>query len=204
MATSEVIKLKGARLSFAKIWEPKAFREGQKKRFEASFLVDPSSKAGQAQIDEILEQSEAILLEKFNGKIPKSLELGFGYADGSPVEIGGNKYTHKVMDYDGYDGMFFVTSANTTRPAIIDNKFVDGQPVPLVEADGKPYSGCYVNGSITLWTQDNEFGKRVNGNLRGIQFLKHGEAFGVKPTDAAEEFDDIEGVEEEEGADWDD
>lgn len=204
MATSEVIKLKGARLSFAKIWEPKAFHEGQTKRFEASFLIDPSSKAGQAQIATILEQAEIILEEKFNGKIPKSLEFGFGWADGTPVEIAGNKYHHKVMDYDGYEGMFFVTSANTVRPVIIDNKFEGGAPVPLVEADGRPYSGCYVNGTITLWTQDNAFGKRVNGNLRGIQFLKHGDAFGVKPADAAEEFDDIEDVEDENGADWDD
>ena len=48
--TSEVIKLKKVRLSFAKLFEPVSFRTGQSRRYEASFLLDPSlikSKLGQ-------------------------------------------------------------------------------------------------------------------------------------------------------------
>ena len=39
----------------------------------------------------------------------------------------------------------------------------------------------------------NEFGKRINANLRAVQFVKDGEAFGVKPVDAEDEFDVLEG-----------
>lgn len=190
--TSEVIKLPKVRLSFARLFVPKAFREGQKERYESSFLIDPSSKVGQNLIAEILDAAEGVCKAKFPSGISKKMEFGFGYADGDDFEICGTKFHSKVMDYDGYEGMFYVTSANTTRPSVVDR-----DRSPLTEADGRPYSGCYVNGTITLWAQDNEFGKRVNGNLRGVQFFKDGEAFGVKPVDADEEFDDIDDVDED-------
>ena len=48
----------------------------------------------------------------------------------------------------------------------------------LVESSGKPYSGCYVNAIIECWAQDNkEFGKRINFGLKGVQFLRDGDAF---------------------------
>lgn len=185
--TSEVIRLKGARLSFPRLWEPKSFREGQPARFEGSFLIDASSKAGQAQIAKILEEAEGVIKAKFNGKIPKKLKFGFGYADGDDFKIGNVSFHSEPKEYDGYEGMFYISSANKTRPTVVDR-----DRSPLVAEDGKPYAGCYVNGTITLWAQDNEYGQRVNANLRGVQFLKDGEAFGVKPVDADEEFDEIE------------
>jgi len=185
--TSSVIKLPKARLSFARLFVPKAFQEGQKERFEASFLIDVSSKAGQAQIATILEEAGKIIKEKFAGKTPKTLKFGFGYADGADFEINGVTFHSEPKEYDGYDGMFYIATSNTSRPAVVDR-----DKTPLVEEDGKPYSGCYVNGTLTLWAQDNQYGQRVNANLRGVQFYKDGEAFGVKPVDADEEFDDIE------------
>lgn len=185
--TSEIIKLAKARLSFARLFVPKSFREGQKARFEGSFLIDPTSKAGQKQIQNVLDQAAGVIKAKFQGKIPKKLKFGFGYADGDDFEIDGVSFHSEVKDYDGYEGMFYVSCANTTRPTVVDR-----DRTPLCEEDGKPYSGCYVNGTLTLWSQDNEYGQRVNANLRGVQFYKDGDAFGVKPVDADEEFDDIE------------
>ena len=185
--TSEVIKLAKARLSFARLFVPKAFREGQKERYEATFLIDPSSKAGQKQIATILDEATKVAKAKFNGKIPKTLKFGFGYADGDDFKLGNVNFHSEPKEYDGYEGMFYIATNNTTRPSVVDRG-----KAPLVEADGKPYSGCYVNGTLTLWGQDNEFGQRINANLRGVQFYMDGEAFGVKPVDADEEFDDIE------------
>lgn len=187
MATSEVIKLPNARLSFARLFKAKAFREGQDARFEGTFLLDPSNKTHAAKIKEILAQAEGVIKEKFNGKIPKKLKFGFGYANGDDFKIGNVSFHSEPKDYDGYEDMFYVSTSNKTRPTVVDR-----HRTPLTEEDGKPYSGCYVNGSITLWSQDNEYGQRVNGNLRAVQFVKDGEAFGVKPVDAEEEFDEIE------------
>lgn len=81
----------------------------------------------------------------------------------------------------------YVSARSKTRPSVFDQ-----QRQELTESDGKPYSGCYVNASIELWAQDNDFGKRVNAQLRGVQFLRDGDAFGggARPADA-DEFDEI-------------
>lgn len=170
MPTSDVIKLPAARLSFPRLFKPKAFREGQDPRFEATFLLDPSDKAHAKVIKQIEDAADSIVEEHFGKKKPKKIELCFGDGD--------------EKDYDGYEGMFYISTSNKTRPTVVAR-----DRTPLVEEDGKPYAGCYVNGSITLWVMDNEFGKRVNANLRAVQFVKDGEAFGVKPVDADEEFD---------------
>jgi hypothetical protein len=173
MATSEKIKLNNVRLSFPRLFKPKAFQEGQDPRFEASFLLDPSDKSHAAIIKQIKATAKELATEEF-GEVPKSLKLCFGDGD--------------EKEYDGYEGMFYVTSSNKTRPTVVDRDLS-----PLVEEDGKPYAGCYVNGTITLWVMNNQFGKRINANLRAVQFVKDGEAFGVKPVDAEEEFDALEG-----------
>ena len=87
--------------------------------------------------------------------------------------------------YDGWQNMFVVVASNTVRPVV-----VNGKREPVMEGDkNAPYSGCYVNATVSLWTQNNKFGKRVNANLRGIQFLRDGPAFGVAPVDADNEFE---------------
>jgi len=190
--TSDVIKLRDCRLSFPRLFVPKSFQPGQPERYEASFLIDPTSKQGAKEIALICEQAESVLKQAFDGKVPKKIKLGFGYADGDPVTVGGVKFNSDVKEYDGYEGMFYIASNNRTRPAVVDR-----DRSPLVESDGKPYAGCYVNATITLWPQNNQFGQRVNANLRGVQFSRDGEAFGVKPVDADEEFDDIEDADDD-------
>jgi hypothetical protein len=189
--TSEKIALKSVRLSFARLFVPKAFSEGQQERYEGSFLLDPSDKSHAAIIAKIVEYANGLIGVKWEGEAPAGLECCFQYADGEePIELGKNrlKWRGKPKTYDGYEGMFVISSANTTRPTVVDR-----DRTPLTEADGKPYSGAYVNGSITLWVQDNKYGQRINANLRAVQFVKDGEAFGVRPADAEEEFDVLDG-----------
>jgi len=188
MPTSDTIRMKEVRLSFPRLFTPKSFTEGQPPRFEGSFLLDPSNKQHAKIIDKIVATAEELLLEEFNGKIPNSVECCFQYADGSVIEIGTLEWRGKKKSYDGYEGMFVISSSNKTRPTVVDRDLT-----PLVEDDGKPYAGSYVNASITLWTQDNQYGKRVNANLRAVQFVKDGDAFGVRPADAEEEFDVLDG-----------
>lgn len=176
MPTTEVIKLKNVRLSFPRLFEPKSFRQGQEPRFEATFLLDPSNAEHAAIKKHIKAEATRIAKEHFGEKadLKKILKDNLCYYDGDTKE------------YDGYAGMWCIATSNKTRPTVVDQK-----RNPLVAADGKPYAGCFVNATITLWVMDNEFGKRVNANLRGVQFLRDGEPFGVKPVDAEEEFDDL-------------
>ncbi len=202
--TSEKIQLKNVRLSFARLFVPKAFREGQKARYEASFLLDPSNEEHQEQIETLQRAALGVIKAKHNGKVPKALDLCFGYADGDPIKVGPNKYTNKPKEYDGYEGMLAVSSANTTQPKVVGRKRDPdtGKFEVVTEESGEVYSGCYVNATITLWAQDNEFGKRVNANLRAVQYVSKGDAFGVAPVDADDEFDEVQ-VDDEENNDWD-
>lgn len=89
---------------------------------------------------------------------------------------------------DAYAGMLYVSSNGKKRPTVID-----GDRSPLVEADGRPYSGCYVNAIVDIWAQDSSWGKRINAQLAGVQFVRHGEAFGGGRVAAPEEFGVVAG-----------
>lgn len=180
MATSEKIPLVNVRLSFPKLFKAKAFQEGQDPRFEAAFLLDPSDKAHAKTIKLIEETAKTLLTEHFGKTIPKGIKYCFGLSEDAGKE------------YDGYEGMFFITSATKQRPVVVGR-----DRAPLAEEDGKIYAGCYVNANITLWVQDNQFGKRVNANLRSVQFVKDGEAFGVEPVVADDEFEALEDGEDD-------
>lgn len=176
--TSAPVKIRRARLSFPRLWEPKAFQEGQKARYEATFLLDPSDKVHQATIESISNvvselAAEAYPNAKEREKFLKVYKSSFGPAEDLD------------KDYDGYEGMFVLPSHNTQAPVVIDK-----DKSPLGEGSGRPYAGCYVNGSVSFWLQDNQYGKRINVNLRGVQFVEDGEAFGAGSVNADEEFDD--------------
>ncbi len=99
-----------------------------------------------------------------------------------------------LEDWDGYAGCWYI-SANAQlqdRPSVVtnrkgaDNKWIEAEP----GGKNAPYSGCFVNGTIVLWCQDNEHGKRHNAQLKSVQFLRDGEAFGAAASDPNEDFDD--------------
>lgn len=160
------ILLKNVRLSFPSLFN-KAKYDGNETKFEATFLI---SKADQGDlIAKIKKAIDAAAVEKWK-KVPKGLKTCL--ADGDE------------KDYDGYEGMMSFKAASNRRPTVLDR-----DKTPLVEEDGKPYAGCYVNASVELWVQDNNYGKRINCNLNGVQFFKDGESFGAGDTDASDDFD---------------
>ena len=167
--TSEIIKLRSARLSFARLWKPKAFQEGQDPRFEATFLLDPSNADHASTIAEI--KAAAMKLIKESGLDARVFKLCFGKGDDKP--------------YDGYAGMVYIAANNKTRPTVVDRN-----RNPVAEGDKQaPYSGCIVNTNLTLWLQNNQYGKRINANLRIVQFVADGPAFGVQAAKAEDEFE---------------
>lgn len=85
---------------------------------------------------------------------------------------------------DAYKGMLYV-SANSGKKRFT---IVDADRTPLQESDGRPYSGCYVNAIIQVWAQQNKWGRGINAQICGVQFLRHGEAFGGGRVAAADEF----------------
>ena len=171
------IMLRDVRLAFPNIWKATAPKGGGEIAFSASFLMPPTHK----QVAELKKAFAALAAEKWGVKGPQILKA-MEAADKLCLHNGDAK-----SEFEGYEGNLYVSSRSKVRPSVFD-----GQRQDLTEADGKPYSGCFVNASIELWAQDNDYGKRINAQLRGVQFLRDGDAFagGARPADA-DEFDEI-------------
>ena len=165
--------LKNVRLSFPAIWK-KAVFDGKETKYEATFLLHKDDQADQiAALEKLVDD---FATETFGaGKVPKSLKR-------TCLIDGDDK------DYDGYANHMAFKGGSTKRLTIIDR-----DKTALVEEDGKPYAGCYVNALISLWYSDHpKGGKQILGNLRGIQFVKDGESFGADGSASVDEFDELE------------
>lgn len=164
-----IIKLEAVRLSYPALFAAKAV-EGGEAKFGASFLMDTTKHA--ALIAKIEKTIERMALDVFKKKI------GFK----SCLRDGNEK-----AEKEGYgDEVMFISATRKTRPPVVNRDMS-----PLTEADGVIYGGCYVNATLRLWVQNNKFGKRVNAELRAVQFLKDGESFGAGPVKAEEEFEEV-------------
>lgn len=166
------VTLKNVRLSFPALWKAKSINNGAPK-FSASFLLDKENQ--EDQIADLKKVAKEVAEAQWPKGIPKGVK--------NCVREGSEK------EYDGYgDHVVFVSASSNNRiPVVAQDR------TPLAEEDGKPYAGCYVNAVIRLWAQENDFGKRVNAQLCGVQFVKDGESFGDKPFNAEEEFEDLSG-----------
>lgn len=157
---AEKINIKNARLSFPSIFRKATFQGVEANKYEATFLLDKDKDADQiAAIEKAIEKFKT---ETFGeGKAPKSLKLT-GFMDGD------------TKDYDGYANKMALKATTSRRTVVIDR-----DKTPLVEDDGRPYAGCYVNAIVSPWFSDHPTGgKQILFNLEGIQFYKDGEPFG--------------------------
>jgi hypothetical protein len=189
----------GGRLSFASIYEPNRQKNDdgeERQNWKCNLLFDKKKlKEGgyKAKFNGVkMELKEALrkagdeaLLKKYPGgpaSWPKYKPEKVYFRDGD------------LEDWDGYAGQMYI-SANAQladKPLVITNR-KDGNGNWIAATPGgpnSPYSGCYVNATLVIWIQDNENGKRKNAQVKAIQFVADGEAFGATKTDPNEDFDD--------------
>lgn len=118
------------------------------------------------------------------------------WKDTAPAVLQALKLQDKICLHNGnvtkagkpeYAGLYYVSGNNERRFAIYDaNRSI------LTAQDGRPYSGCWGNGIIDIYAQDNQFGKRINATITGVQFLRHDDAFGAgAPPARADEFPNV-------------
>lgn len=187
------LKLKSVRLSYPALFEPKAGPEGGDPKYSASLLMDKDNNT-----PEIATMRGAILAvakAQWGEDKVKWNDTGTGL---KLLLSTGKVALVKVCLRDGeekggtagYENvMFFSASSKLPVP------MVDKNPaIALTAATGKPYAGCYVNASVRLWAQDNNFGKRVNAQLQAIQFAGDGESFGDGPVNPETVFENEEGA----------
>lgn len=169
------VKLANVRLSFPSLFKMASFGGESTGKFEATFVLDKEEHA------EVLEQ-----LRKHIDTLMKT-------------ELKGKVAADKICLKDGddlgrpeFEGKYTIKASTKKRPLVIDR-----DKTPLTEEDNKPYAGCYVNAIISLWAQNNQYGKRINAQLDGVQFHADGEPFGDGAIDV-NEFDAFGGDDEEE------
>lgn len=185
------IMLKNVRLAFASgLFEASTIpgQDNAKPKFNCGLILPPDHPQ-KAQLEAI---ELAVAKDKWKDK---------GVAMANALRKGNKAALHDgdlKPNYDGYPGNFFLSPSLDEQkgpPTLLAT--IDGQNVQLdlATARRKIYSGCYVNASIELWAQDNQYGQRINAQLRGVQFLRDGEAFGGGVgTAGADEFDVTEGA----------
>lgn len=154
--------------SFVNVFQRSQF-DGKEGKFECTFLFNKETQADQiAKIQEAIEAAKA----EAKVKVP---------SDKICLKDGDD------FDYEGYAGHMALKLSSNRRPTLLDR-----DKTPLVEDDNKILAGDIVNVSFDLWVQNNNYGKRVNGNLLGIQFIKEGKRFGAGAIDVSDDFDDLE------------
>jgi len=178
------LRLTNVRLSFPSVFRPKGF-EGQdsEPKFQATALF-PKDGADDV-LTVIREEIDRVGSVEFGEKWPV-IRKSMAAENRLCLKDGDTK------SYDGYADAWFIASSSTVRPAVVDR---DGA-TPLVNEDARPYAGCYVNMVLRLWAQNNQWGKRINAELKAVQFVADGDRFGgggpVDPTSVFDALDDAD------------
>lgn len=174
------LMLKNVRLAFPSLFEASVVGAdtNAKPRFGASLLIPMDH----PQIAEIKAKMLAVAKDKWKDK-GQAMYNGAEKADKLALHDGDTK-----AQYDGFPGNLFLSanSQENARPTVINK-----DRTPLTAKDGVIYPGCYVNVSVDFWAQDNSYGKRINAQLRGVQFVRDGDSFSAgRPADA-DDFEDV-------------
>lgn len=178
------VLVKNVRIAFPTLWEPTQFNGQGDYKFEVTALIDKT----RTEVFEDIENAiKKVAIKKWGvkdaDKIIKSIRNipnRFCLRDGDEKE------------YDGYAGNMFIKASSTARPTVVDR-----DRTSLTAQDGRPYSGCYCNVSLEFFAYDNS-GKGISAKLRGVQFLRDGDAFAGGGVASADEFEDLSVAEDEE------
>jgi Protein of unknown function (DUF2815) len=177
-----LVKLDGVRLSYPCLFNPVVAKNQDgtpgsgPPKYSASFIMDKATQA------DLIRQVKLKVLEmlKEHNKGEKLAPDKYCIRDGSfkPGKAGYG------------EGVEFLTSSNTRKPAVVDRiKGPDGKLVHLQPDDKRLFAGCYVNATVRLWWQENKHGKRINGSLEGVQYVRPGEPFGEAQLEADDMFE---------------
>ncbi|QTP33511.1 hypothetical protein B7759_02105 [Burkholderia glumae] len=190
-----IVQLKVARLSFPDLFEAVQFEGQGPFSYRAAFLQPEDQPVFLQQADKSWKQTtmakviEAVAADAWKSKAPAILKT----LEGNPQKY--CWYDGNSKSYDGYEDNFVLSASrgqDKGRPVVID-----ADKTPLSEKDGKPYAGCYVNATVEVWAQDNKFGKGIRATLRGVQFVKDGDAFSAGTPVDENEFDAVAPAETE-------
>lgn len=172
--------LKNVRISFPNLHVPTAVKKGDKLKYNATFIMPTDH----PQFEEVKQAIRDTITKKWPAGRPAALT-----PDRICVRDGATKLAKDNTPMNGFGpGTVFFAASNAKRPTVVDR-----DRTTLTENDYKPYAGCMVNATVNFWGQDNQWGKRVNAELTGVQFYADNEAFGGgSPPASSDDFPELE------------
>ena len=172
--------LENVRLSFPHLFEAQPPMNGVgAPKFNAQFLMEK----GSANEKKAMEAFNAAAKDKWGVNVQKILNTV--EASKKCLRDGDNNLDKAGETRNGYEGMTYLSASTKMRPTVVDRN-----RAPLTEADGRPYGGCYVNVIVDVYALDTPV-KGVFAELKGVQFVKDGDAFGGGSPARADDFGDL-------------
>lgn len=194
------VKLTNVRLAFPHLWEPTQFKGQGPASYKATFLfpadhtfdckvhVDgPDSKGTNVKgAKKAVQQAiKAVAEETWKDKAQQVLDSIKGNPNKFCFQDGNTK-----SNYDGFEDSLYISASRRSDKKAPEIVGLDGQPI--TQSQGIIYGGCYVNGIINFWAQDNDFGKGIRADLLGVQFYREGDAFSAgNTTVSSTDFEDL-------------
>lgn len=213
------LKLKAQRLSFVNVFEPQKFTDSKtgKIRWTRNLnVLVPKTINDKGEYDPkgvenplvklIADGMRQAMVNQWGDNAPKIPAERRCFRDGEPKDPDTNE---REALYDGYAGHYFL-AANKSLTTLTDGgydpeenqiivldsrKGPDGKFPRLTARDGKLYSGCVADVIVRIYGFDGkklDVPSRINASLEAIKFVRHGAAFGAKPIDAQNAFDEEE------------
>lgn len=192
------VRLQNVRLAFAQqLFVPSSVEEGKDPKYGCDSLLVPGHTVVKAVVEGsgenaktkwVTSDMKSILLEVANDAMKGKGQAWLDALENSKrcYRDGSLRVTKSGDQYEGYEGIWYVAAKNKARPLIVDvNK------TPLTQADGKPYSGCYANVLIEVYAITDPKRKGVHASIKGVQFVKDGDAFGGGAPASPDEFDEL-------------
>jgi hypothetical protein len=183
----QTILLRDVRCSYPHLDRPTAMGDGEPKySIEAMIPDTPEYRPG---IRALMQAIEEIALDHKTPPLPEDRICLKNGSNGIRPEKQGY-YVFKAAEKD----------APKLRGNRRDPRTKALEIIPGADASQVFYGGCWVSVVVALWWQSNKHGKRVNANLRAVQFVQNDEAFGrgnISDEDLDDMFDVIEGLDDE-------
>lgn len=156
------------RVSYANVWQPKAFEEGKEAKYSLSMIFNKDETKPE-EIKAIQDAIKQAIAEKWGAdqsKWPRNLKMPLRDADKD------DRTNPSDSKFDkNYVNSYTMNAGSKTQPGIVDDKV---QPI-LDQSEF--YSGCYARASVTFSAYDN-IAKGVGCYLGNLMKVRDGEPLG--------------------------
>ena len=161
------------RLSYTHVWEKRKVNDSDEGKYSTAILIHKDEKETLQALKQAIEAAKAKGLQKWGGKMPKTLALPLRDGDVDREED------------EAYLDAYFVNATSLEKPGVVDRK-----RIPITDPL-QVYSGCYVRASINFYPFNVNGNKGVAAGLGNVQFWCDGEPL-TSRVRAEDEFDALD------------